>query len=105
MAKLQAYALQHAGLDTIEAKHAAGFETDCRDFGLPVALPEWGWLRTHRLHKIRHVFAFWLAGLLSSSSARIETPRLQACTPCTTQSFRTSMISSIVAPAFNAFLM
>src|SRR5215472_10969532 len=31
--------------------------------------------------------------------------RLQACTPCTTPSFRTSMISSTVAPALNAFLM
>jgi GTP cyclohydrolase II len=35
MAKLQAYALQDRGLDTIEANHALGFPTDCRDFGLP----------------------------------------------------------------------
>ena len=40
-----------------------------------------------------------------SSSARIGTPRLQACTPWTTQSFSTSMISSIVAPALSAPLM
>jgi len=31
-AKLKAYELQDAGLDTIEANHALGFETDCRDF-------------------------------------------------------------------------
>src|SRR5437762_11071187 len=37
-AKLQAYALQDAGLDTIEANHALGFEADCRDFGLPAAI-------------------------------------------------------------------
>src|SRR6266545_6875329 len=38
MAKLQAYALQDAGLDTIEANHALGFMADCRDFGLPAAI-------------------------------------------------------------------
>ena len=41
----------------------------------------------------------------SSSSARIGTPRLQDCTPCATQSFRTSMISATVAPAARAPLM
>jgi GTP cyclohydrolase II len=29
---LQAYELQDAGFDTIEANHALGFETDIRDF-------------------------------------------------------------------------
>ena len=35
MAKLQAYSLQDAGLDTVDANHALGFRADCRDFGLP----------------------------------------------------------------------
>jgi GTP cyclohydrolase II len=38
MAKLQAYALQDEGLDTIAANHALGFEADCRDFVLPAAI-------------------------------------------------------------------
>ncbi len=38
MAKLQAYELQDAGLDTVDANHALGFRTDCRDFSLPAAI-------------------------------------------------------------------
>src|SRR6185312_9210378 len=38
MAKLEAYELQDAGIDTVEANHALGFEADCRDFGLPAAI-------------------------------------------------------------------
>src|ERR1700675_2281461 len=38
MAKLQAYALQDAGLDTVDANRALGYSADCRDFGLPVAI-------------------------------------------------------------------
>src|ERR1700752_531635 len=38
MAKLQAYSLQDKGLDTVEANHALGFNTDHRNFALPVAI-------------------------------------------------------------------
>jgi GTP cyclohydrolase II len=38
MAKLEAYELQDAGLDTVEANHAMGFKADCRDFSLPAAI-------------------------------------------------------------------
>ena len=38
MAKLEAYELQDAGLDTVEANHALGFKDDCRDFGLAGAI-------------------------------------------------------------------
>ena len=38
MAKLQAYQLQDAGIDTIEANHALGFKADLRDFSLAAAI-------------------------------------------------------------------
>src|SRR6266705_4086175 len=38
MAKLEAYELQDAGLDTVEANHSLGFKADCRDFSLPAAI-------------------------------------------------------------------
>src|SRR5258705_9453014 len=38
MAKLEAYELQDAGFDTVEANHALGYKADCRDFDLPAAV-------------------------------------------------------------------
>src|SRR5712691_9188951 len=38
MAKLQAYALQDVGLDTVDANHALGLPADCRDFRLSAAI-------------------------------------------------------------------
>src|SRR5947209_374489 len=38
MAKVQAYALQDTGLDTVEANHALGFPADSRDYGLATAI-------------------------------------------------------------------
>ena len=38
MPKLQAYALQDAGLDTVEANERLGFQADCRQFALPAAV-------------------------------------------------------------------
>jgi len=38
MAKLQAYALQDAGLDTVEANQALGLPIDHRDYSLPAAI-------------------------------------------------------------------
>jgi GTP cyclohydrolase II len=48
MAKLQAYELQDAGLDTVEANHALGFMADSRDFSLPAAI-----LRDLRIKRVR----------------------------------------------------
>jgi GTP cyclohydrolase II len=38
IAKLQAYALQDQGLDTVAANQALGFEADCRDFSLSAVI-------------------------------------------------------------------
>jgi GTP cyclohydrolase II len=38
MAKLRAYELQDAGLDTVEANERLGFKADHRDFALPAAI-------------------------------------------------------------------
>jgi GTP cyclohydrolase II len=48
MAKLEAYELQDAGLDTVEANHALGFKDDCRDFSLPAAI-----LHDLRIRRVR----------------------------------------------------
>ena len=38
MAKLRAYELQDAGLDTVDANHALGFRADYRNYSLPAAI-------------------------------------------------------------------
>jgi GTP cyclohydrolase II len=38
MPKLQAYALQDAGMDTVEANEHLGFQADCRQFEMPAAV-------------------------------------------------------------------
>jgi 3,4-dihydroxy-2-butanone 4-phosphate synthase/GTP cyclohydrolase II len=38
MGKLQAYALQDRGLDTVDANGALGFPVDCRNYSLPAAI-------------------------------------------------------------------
>jgi GTP cyclohydrolase II len=48
IAKLQAYELQDAGIDTIEANHALGFKADLRDFGLAAAI-----VRDLRISRVR----------------------------------------------------
>jgi GTP cyclohydrolase II len=58
MPKLRAYALQDQGLDTIEANEALGFDADCRDFSLAVAI-------LHEL-KIRQV------RLMSNNPKKVE---------------------------------
>ena len=58
LAKLKAYELQDKGLDTVEANHALGFDADCRDFSLAVAI-------LHEL-KIRQV------RLMSNNPQKVE---------------------------------
>ena len=48
MAKLQAYGLQDAGLDTVDANRALGYSVDCRDFSLPVAI-----VKDLGIHRVR----------------------------------------------------
>ncbi len=57
MAKLQAYALQDAGFDTVEANERLGFKADCREFTLPVEI-----LKALEIRKLR---------LLSNNPAKI----------------------------------
>jgi len=48
MGKLQAYALQDKGLDTVDANLALGFPVDCRDYSLPAAI-----LHELGVHRVR----------------------------------------------------
>jgi 3,4-dihydroxy-2-butanone 4-phosphate synthase/GTP cyclohydrolase II len=66
MAKLRAYELQDAGLDTVDANHALGFRADCRDFRLPAAILHQLGVRQVRLlsnnpHKSRALSAAGIA--------------------------------------------
>jgi GTP cyclohydrolase II len=49
MEKLRAYALQDAGLDTVEANHSLGHDADLRDFQLPVEILRLLQIRSMRL--------------------------------------------------------
>jgi GTP cyclohydrolase II len=48
MAKLKAYELQDAGIDTVEANHVLGYRTDHRDYSLPIAI-----LRELNVNRVR----------------------------------------------------
>jgi GTP cyclohydrolase II len=58
MAKLQAYELQDAGLDTVEANERLGFKADHRDFALPAEM-----LKALGVKKVR---------LLSNNPEKVE---------------------------------
>jgi GTP cyclohydrolase II len=58
MAKLQAYGLQDAGLDTVEANEKLGFKADQRDFALPGEM-----LKALAVNKVR---------LLSNNPDKVE---------------------------------
>ena len=58
MAKLQAYELQDAGLDTVEANERLGFKADERDFALPAQM-----LKTLGVSRVR---------LLSNNPEKVE---------------------------------
>jgi GTP cyclohydrolase II len=58
MAKLQAYELQDAGLDTVEANERLGFKADYREFGLPAQI-----LKSLGVSKVR---------LLSNNPEKVE---------------------------------
>jgi GTP cyclohydrolase II len=83
-ARLQAYALQDGGLDTVEANHALGFVADCRDFSLSAAiLHDMGLSRIRLLSNNRHKPARWLIPASRSSSKFLAKPR-QRRTPLLT---------------------
>ena len=76
MAKLQAYALQDTGLDTVDANHALGFRADYRDFSLPAAiLHELGISRVRLLsNNPRKAEALSRAGIEVVDRISCETP-------------------------------
>jgi 3,4-dihydroxy 2-butanone 4-phosphate synthase/GTP cyclohydrolase II len=76
MAKLQAYALQDVGFDTVDANRALGFKTDCRDYSLPAAiLQELGISRVRLLsNNPRKSRALFIAGIEVVAQIPCEAP-------------------------------
>jgi GTP cyclohydrolase II len=58
LAKLQAYALQDQGLDTVEANERLGYQADCRGYHMPVEI-----LKALGVHRLR---------LLSNNPEKVE---------------------------------
>src|SRR5262249_27927784 len=72
-AKLQAYALQDYGFDTVEANEALGYLADHRDFALPCAILQELGVRSVRL----------LSNIPDKAHALIEAGiQVAACLPC-----------------------
>ena len=74
MAKLQAYELQDAGLDTVEANERLGFKADHRDFTLPGEI-----LKALGVTRVR---------LLSNNPEKVEALERVGCAGCATRPLR-----------------
>ena len=87
MAKLQAYGLQDAGLDTVEANQALGYPADCRDFSLPVAIVKE--LGIHRVRLLSNNPQKSRALINAGIEVVAEIPCEAAPNPCSFQYLRT----------------
>src|SRR6476660_706691 len=87
MAKLQAYGLQDAGLDTVEANQALGYSADCRDFSLPVAIVKE--LGIHRVRLLSNNPQKTRALIDAGIEVVAEIPCEVAPNPCSFQYLRT----------------
>src|SRR3989440_12273112 len=87
MAKLQAYGLQDAGLDTVEANQALGYSADCRDFSLPVAIVKE--LGIHRVRLLSNNPQKSRALINAGIEVVAEIPCEVAPNPCSFQYLRT----------------